>query len=104
MKLDTATILKIIERKGVSWFGAFVMGMVLCAMDDQTRDLVKRYVGLLTGGGGGALVLSVILSMLNDGKKVAAIEQLEVKANENLHKAPEGYVLVKTGHGEIVSP
>jgi hypothetical protein len=61
----------------------------------------------LTGTGGGAMVASVIWSVMNDGKKAEKIDTLEKASVENLYRAPEGMRLVqdigKADSGDVVT-
>jgi hypothetical protein len=98
MKLDPKIISALIARKSTTLLAGIAIGAVLAATNDDVLALVRQFIAAFAGGGGAFVVVSTILSLLNDSKKAAAIEEvkeLKVEANENLYKAPEGYMLVK---------
>ncbi len=99
MKLDAKAVISIIQRKGVSWFGAMAIGMVWCAVDDDIRDIIKKYIVLLGGTGSLAMVSSTIWSIVNESK----LADLKETAEDNLYRAPEGMMIV-TAKTEAADP
>ena len=90
MKIDLTKLVKVAQRKGLSWAGAMVMGMVMCAIDDDLRALIQKYLALFGGGGGVAMAASTLWSLSNEGK----LDDLKETATENLYRAPAGMKLV----------
>jgi hypothetical protein len=66
MKLDYKTILAMIQRKGVTLLAGILIGLVWCAEDPGIRDLVSRAVVVFGGVGGSAVLVSFLMSILNE--------------------------------------
>lgn len=78
MKLDMPTILAMIKRKGVTALAFTILGAVICAEDDQTRDLIKHYVAEFGGTGTALAIVSWIMSQ---NRELKVKEDINVALN-----------------------
>jgi hypothetical protein len=80
MILDAKTILDMIKRKGITLVAGMALGAVACVESPDIYAMVQKAVVVVGGTGGGALVLSMILSWLNErDKEMARIEALNTE-------------------------
>lgn len=80
MKLDTQTIVAMAKRKGVTLVAGMAIGAVACVESPEVFALVQQAVLVVGGAGGGALVLSMIMSWINErDKEVARIVALNTE-------------------------
>ena len=73
-KLDPRTVLLMVQRKGLTLAAGMALGAVATVQYPGLFDAVSRTVGAVGGAGGGALVLSMLLSWINESKADADIE------------------------------
>ena len=80
MTLDAQTIIAMVKRKGVTLAAGMALGAVACVESPDIFALVQKAVVVVGGTGGGALVLSMILSWINErDKEVARIVALNTE-------------------------
>ena len=74
MKLDLTTIMQMIQRKSVSWFGAAVVGAWSVIAYPDFRAWLEQGMAIVGPVGVGALVASIVMSTKNEIQGVKDVE------------------------------
>ena len=95
MKLDPSTIIEMVKRKSVSWFGAAVVGAWSVIAYPEFRAWLERGMEIVGPVGIGFLVASIVMSTKNE---IQGVKDVDVA----LHMAPPGATIIEACKGEVV--
>lgn len=93
MKITPHSIVGLVKRKTISWFGAMLVGAWIVIEYPDFRAWLEQGIKLLGPAGLGALILSVVMSTKNEADAV----EREVKALFTLPPVTAGDCTNKEG-------
>ena len=74
MKIDLATIIALIQRKGITMVSSMALGAVICATQPQILALVQQAVGILGVSATIGIIVSTLMSVKNVQQNKADVQ------------------------------